>query len=673
MPVIVGSYHLDGRDVSAAELQHMISAREFVNPDVVPCAMDGRVGLAGWQESTGIRGPGEGRVPTSVARAGGCLAVADARLDRRGELVSRLGLDAWTAGPLTDEMLIVRAYARWGERCVQYLEGAFAFAVWDPRTHRLFCARDRLGLRPFYYVSTSSSFSFATAIDSLRALPAINGRINEAVVADYLMQVLADPQATFYEKINRLPAGHTLSASRLGVRIDCYWRPDPDRQIRLDSDEEYAREFRAIFVDAVRDRVAGAPQVGSLLSGGLDSSAVTCTARAVLDSEGARPLDTFSLTFEDVPQSDERTWIDAVCQEGGLRPHFVQGDQIDPFEDLDRMLSAAEEPFFAWNLYLHWHLWKEGRAAGVDVILDGYLGDDVVSHGSRYITELAARGQWIRLAREIRTVAGRQGEIAGGAWSVFRRFVMGPILIEPAAGLRNRLSGSRGWSTALARFVNPDLLEHVGWRERVEAFGAGPQRTPLTAREEHLRGLKRPELPAALEVVYKSASALGIEPRFPYADHRLVEFCLALPPTQKYSGGLTRAVLRRAMKGTVPDAVLARAGKGDLGPAFGRSLRQRGGDELRRHVFELLPAGDAYLNVPELQKAYVQSIDQSSIRGLVPIWLAVILTRWLSRERRSVASATSTTNQTGTTNTRTDSEGDRSASYRPRIHSISIT
>ena len=667
MPVIAGSYHIDGRNARAAELQHMISARAFVDPHAVPFAIDGSVGFAGWRGSTGIGGHGGRNGEGSIIRFGGCLAIANVRLDRREELASRLGLTVSTMAPVSDDVLIARAYAKWGERCVQHLAGAFAFAVWDPRTRRLFCARDRLGLRPFYYVSTNSSFSFATAIDSLRALPAIEGRIDEARVADYLMQVVVDSQVTFYEEIRRLPAAHTLSVSRLGVRMGCYWKPDSERRISLDSNEAYARKFCSLFVDAVREGVAGAPRVGSLLSGGLDSSAVTCTARAVLASGDAHPLDTFSLTFDDVPRSDERRWIDAVCEGGGLRPHLIRGDQINPFEDLDRMLSAAEEPFSAWNLYLHWHLWKAGRDEGVDVMLDGYLGDDVVSHGSRYVTELAARGRWLRLAREIRTIAKEQGEIAGGAWSVFRRFVLGPILIEPAMDLTKRMSGSTAWSPALTRFVNPDLLEHVCWMERAEASGAGRQRTPLTAREDHLRGLTRPELPASLEIAYKAASSLGVEPRFPYADQRLVEFCLAIPPTQKYSGGLTRAVLRRAMKGTVPAAVLSRAGKGDLGPAFGRSLRLRGADELRRHVFELLPAGAAYLNVPELQKAYRQSIEQSSVRGLVPIWLAVMLARWLRRDGRSVKSATSKMNITRTIN-----EGDHNASFRPRIHSISL-
>ena len=664
MSVIVGSYHVDGRDARAAELQHMISAREFVHPDGVPFAIDGSVGLARWQGFTGIGSAGGERSANSLARTGGCVAVANARLDRRSELASRLGLNAWAAGPLPDEELIARAYARWGERCVQHLSGAFAFAVWDPRTQRLFCARDRMGLRPFYYVSTSSSFSFASSIDSLRALQAVEGRINGARVADYLMQAVVDAQATFYEDILKLPAGHTLSVSRLGARIECYWQPDPDLQIELDSDDAYAREYRALFVDAVRDRMGGARRVGSLLSGGLDSSAVACTARAVLDSDDALPLDTFSLTFDEVRRSDERKWIDAVCQSGGLRPHFIRGDQIDPFEDLDRMLAAAEEPFFAWNMYLHWHLWKAGRDAGVDVMLDGFLGDDVVSHGSRYITELAVRGQWLRLAREIRTIADRQGEIAGGAWSIFRRFVLSPILGEPAAGLRNRLRGPQEWSSAMTRFVNPDLIEQVRWRERAEAFGAGPRRTPLTAREEHHRGLTRRELPASLEIAYKSASVLGIEPRFPYADHRLVEFCLAMPATQKYSGGLTRAVLRQAMKGTVPDPVLSRADKGDLGPAFGRSLRRLGGDELRRHVFELLPAGAEYLNVRELQKAYGQSIEQSSVRDLIPIWLAVMLARWLNHEARTGGAEPHETSNPAPQST---------ASDRPRIHSISLT
>src|SRR5207245_10257224 len=175
----------------------------------------------------------------------------------------------------TDAALILAAYERWGERCPEHLLGDFALAIWDARRATLFCARDHFGVKPFYYHHAPGRlFCFASEIKGLVALAEVPRRLNETRVADYLVPLLEDKEITFYEEIVRLPPAHRMAVTREGVRMEQYWALDPEREIRMKSDGEYAEAFREIFTEAVRWRLRSAIPVESMSSGVLDSSSI---------------------------------------------------------------------------------------------------------------------------------------------------------------------------------------------------------------------------------------------------------------------------------------------------------------------------------------------------------------------------------------------------------------
>src|SRR3989441_13306763 len=156
-----------------------------------------------------------------------------------------------------------------------------------------------------------------------------------------------------------------MVVTREGVRMEQYWVLDPEREVRMKSDGEYAEAFREIFTEAVRCRLRSAFPVGSMLSGGLDSSSIVCVARRLLAEEGRGPLHTFLAVFPDVPECDEREYIEAVLVGGGVEAHYVPGEHIGPLADLDRMLESEDEPFYAPNLFIHWALYRAARHHGV--------------------------------------------------------------------------------------------------------------------------------------------------------------------------------------------------------------------------------------------------------------------------------------------------------------------
>src|SRR2546425_12240871 len=165
-----------------------------------------------------------------------------------------------------------------------------------------------------------------------------------------------------------------MVVTREGVRMEQYWVLDPEREIRMKSDGEYAEAFREIFTEAVRCRLRSAFPVGSMLSGGLDSSSIVCVARQLLAQNGSTPLHTFSVVFPDLPECDEREYIDAVVAGGGVEPHYLRGDELSPVAGLERQLDQQDEPFYAPNLFLHAGLYDAAAHTGVRVLLDGLDG-----------------------------------------------------------------------------------------------------------------------------------------------------------------------------------------------------------------------------------------------------------------------------------------------------------
>ncbi len=269
-----------------------------------------------------------------MSRTGELVLTADARLDNREELIGGLGLDDRPPGEITDSQLILAAYERWGEDCPKHLVGDFAWVIWDGRQQTLFAARDHFGAKPFYYYFDQDRILvFASEIQAILAVPGVPRQLNEVMVADYLLPRFDDQTITFYQGILRLPPAHCLRYGPGGVKTWSYWSLDPSRELRCKSPQDYLEGFHHHFLEAVRPRLRSAFPVGAMLSGGLDSSAITCVARHLLASGNGPPLKTFSAIFPKVPESDEQPFINAVLAQGNLEPHYIHGDELNPLGD----------------------------------------------------------------------------------------------------------------------------------------------------------------------------------------------------------------------------------------------------------------------------------------------------------------------------------------------------
>jgi asparagine synthase (glutamine-hydrolysing) len=550
--------------------------------------------------------------------------VADARIDNRDELLPQLRI---SQRDISDEDLILHAYERWGEGCAERLLGDFAFIIHDARGDRIFCARDHVGVKPLYYYHAGNIFAAATEIKGLLAVPGIPRQPNEVWIGDYLAGIFNDTAGTFYRDILRLPPAHTLTITRDGARLHRYAALDPDREIRYSSDADYAEAFRELFVEAVRCRLGDRASVGAALSGGLDSSSVACVARDLLAAGGGGPLPTFSVIFEEMKECDERSFIDAVTAGGGMVPHFIHGERVSPLPDPELLLHHLEEPFYAPNLFLHWAMYRSAREQGVRIWLDGLDGDTTVSHGMAFLIELARMGRLLRLGGEVRALAARRP--GGSSMRLLRQSVINPLILSPLRARWHRMQGGdrMEWGS---RGINVEFARRIGLRERFAALGGGGGRSPRTLREDHLRRLEWGLHTFLLEALGRAAATFGVEPRYPFYDRRLIEFCLALPPDQKLGNGWTRAILRRAMEGILPPAVQWRVGKGNPGPNFFKSLRHYEAASLREIIVERPELIAPYVDLPALRGMYDRYMgSQTRPEEILEIWKALTLGVWL--------------------------------------------
>ena len=564
-------------------------------------------------------------------KSSGLAITADARIDNREELAALLEIK----GPLaeiSDSELILASYAKWGEQCPEKLVGDFAFAIWDCRNQKLFCARDHFGVRSLYYYLSERTFALATEIKALLCLPEVPRQLNETRVADFLVQIVEDRVSTFYQHIVRLPAAHTITVNQNGAQIKRYWSFDPSRKLRMRSDEEYTEAFRAIFNEAVRCRVRSAFPVGSTLSGGLDSSSIACTARNLLKEQGVR-LHTFSAIFPSLPERDlraidERKYMDAVISQGGFEPYYLRADLLSPLSDFDKVLWHGDEVYWAPNLYIHWGLYRAAKERGVRIFLDGLDGDTTVSHGLAFLTELAWTGRWMKLISEARGLSRVRNSYTPRkiAWEYGFR----PLVPERALRLWRMLRGRPQQTGVDTDILNKAFAKRIDMAGRVRELHDKSERTAYTARQSHFNGLNFALHPYVLELADKAAAAFGVEPRYPFYDRRLMEFCLAMPAEQKLSQGWTRAIMRRAMTDVLPPEVRLRRDKANLSSNFKHKLFEYERD-LITNVYQTRSM-KKYVDEETFKNTYERYISHPSTdKDVLSIYGLVALSLWLQK------------------------------------------
>jgi asparagine synthase (glutamine-hydrolysing) len=457
-------------------------------------------------------------------------------LELRAELEA-LGFAFRTA---SDTEVLLAAYVCWGEKCLERFNGMWSFAIHDERDNTLFCARDRFGVKPFYYVDTPMQFAFGSEIRQL--LPLIERPVAEDdLVSDFLVCGLTDHTSrTFFKGIEKLPPGHRMrvDVSTGNVEIARYYSLAPDP---TGVDEEHAADsLRGLLDDATRLRLRSDVRVGTCLSGGLDSSSVATLAaeRHALNSNEAF----FAITaVSEQASNNEEEYAAEVVRRSGLNWLRTKPSYETFASAAETLMEVQEEPFAGPSIMMQYEVMKTARANGVIVLLDGQGGDETLLGYHRYYAA------WLLDHYHRDGVRGAVGGFRAAIKAGIppRRLLM-YLLGASSAGVR---AAFYRWRYTFLK--KPDLPESLRRFARKTRDAQAMQVLEIT----------ETNLPMLLRFEDKNSMRFGIETRLPFLDYRFVEFALSLSTRIKLNQGWTKWPLRAAMRDMLPANICWRKDK----------------------------------------------------------------------------------------------------------------
>ena len=439
-----------------------------------------------------------------------------------------------------DTEVLLHSYQQWGEDCLRRFNGMWSFALLDRTKQKLFCARDRFGVKPFYFVANERAFFFASEIKQVLSASGCKRMANAAVIADFLEWGLQDHlEETSFEGVSQLLGGHSLSLALnapLRPRTRKYWelQARPEYPIARESAVE---EFRARFADAVNLRMRSDVPVGVSLSGGLDSSAILCQAKR---NSPHATFEAFSACFND-SALDERGYISAILAATNSRQHWLFPDGESFWKSLDEIVYHQDEPVGGPSVFAQWSVMGEAKRMNVPVLLGGQGGDEALCGYRKYylfhLWHLFTHANY-RVIPEFLALA-RSGTSSYWSAGSINRYL-------PAVFRKN--------GSAIERLATPALRR----ASKNTASTVGPA---SSISERQKIDLQISSLPKLLRHEDRNSMAHSIESRLPFLDYRLVEFAVGCPASLKLRDGWSKWLLRESMAGTLPEHVRLRKSK----------------------------------------------------------------------------------------------------------------
>jgi asparagine synthase (glutamine-hydrolysing) len=463
-------------------------------------------------------------------------------IEIRSELQS-LGHHFVTQG---DTEVIIKAYQAWGSDCVSRFMGMWAFAIWDSREEKLFCSRDRFGIKPFYYAVLPQGFFFSSEYKSFKALSFFDRSLNEQQLWRGIGMLWAGYyDQTFYKNLKQLePASHLLWQAGK-IQISSYWQAGNEEALKDLPFEEKVERFRKSFLDSVRLHSRSDVETGMNLSGGLDSSSI---ASAFAHLFPAQKVKAFTMYFTGAGGVDERPFVQHVLNRfPGIESHTATAEEDEVREAFEQLSSMADVPVFGSAYLSQYLVMKLARANGVTVLLNGQGADEYLAGYRHVIYRLVADAlNQGRFGRAIALLSGLHSREGLG----LKQTASAGIRSLAALGLSEQQiyqAEYRQFNSLLAQSPAPLQFED-------------PFRSKTNNALYHL--LMHTTLPTLLHFEDRNSMAFSLESRVPFLDHRLVELSFALASSDKVTDDyVTKHILREAMKPMLPEAIYARKDK----------------------------------------------------------------------------------------------------------------
>jgi asparagine synthase (glutamine-hydrolysing) len=543
------------RRVDESQLMAMRDSLIHRGPDGAGALIDGSVGLG--HRRLSIVDPDGGGQP--MANEDDSVWIAfNGEIYNHRELRPTLEERGHRYRSSSDTETIIHLYEEFGPRGVEKLRGMFAYAIWDSRSRRLVIARDRLGIKPLYYVlQEDGALYFASEIKALVEGRAIRPELNYDALADYAANRYTSGEETLFRGVKRLLPGHTLTWRDGEIEVDRYWNLSFKKPEEPLSEAQYVERFGALFRECVKSHLMADAPLGMFLSGGIDSSAIA----AVMSRLAREPIKTFSVAFAE-RDSNELEYARAVARAFKTDHHEIVVSPEQFFDRLPALVYQEDEPI-AYPSSVPLYFVSDLAASRVKVALTGEGSDELLAGYNKYRVAiynlLLGRGYERLTPAPLRGLVRRQiGKLNGASRA--RRLLERTFLFMTAEIKDVYFNNFAVFSPSLQRrLFTAETYERMRDRD--------PYRAPLSYVDQSEAETLLDKLLAADMKTYlhellmrqdQMSMATSLESRVPFLDHKLVEFAARMPDAMKLRGWTTKYVLRRAMRGVLPPEILKR-------------------------------------------------------------------------------------------------------------------
>jgi len=494
----------------------------------------------------------------------GFVITANARLDEREAIMNRLAISQSEREVITDSLLLLRSFLKFGKDFVKDIYGDFAFIIWDKKKKELFCARDQMGVKPFLYYFQDGRFAFSTELKSLVRLPFVESEVDVILLRDQALGLYDKPTHTAWKNIFRLHSAHYLSINHAGLNKERYWDLVSKENLNLKTEGQSAQALRELLKKVIADHTRVIGEVGIPLSGGLDSSTIACIAARKFAKENKKVITSSSVLDPNVDPggfSDEMEYIlEVLHQEKNIEPSYVYHTELEFLKDLDLKFDKQFAPV-VHSHYVDDALNNQFRQKAVRRVLSGTLGDMTTSNSIILpLPNLLIKWNlkvYLSLSRRYRKNMNLP------FWAHFRRNVAQPMLPffvqeflyfifkkkspwdiynlplslskEDHKFLQHRMK-----SVYRNYYLATFNIQNNIWSTAIENFGEDWDCGPSHHQLEYC---------------------------YPLLDRRIVEFLVQIPVAHFYAGGLKRGLIRKAMIGILPEKIRMRMNKLPYSPA----------------------------------------------------------------------------------------------------------
>lgn len=539
---ISGIFNFNGQHVDAVQLKKMNQLIHHRGPDGEGTFIDNNIGLG--SNRLAIIDLREIANQPMFDTTGRYVIVYNGEIfnyiELRDELLNK-GYEFYTK---SDTEVILNLYKAYGEECLHKMNGMWVFAIWDKENKTLFCSRDRYGIKPFYYYRDGEKFIFGSEIKQILSC-SVNKSVNDDTVYDYLVFNFTDhSEETFFKNIYKLPAGYKITVRGKEFKLS-RWYDLPERYLNREESKSVYEEFYHLLYDSVRIRLRSDVEVGSCLSGGLDSSTIVCLMHDILKDEGKTEIQkTYTAAYDD-KEIDERKYVEEVIKQTNSDKYYLYPDSKTLMEDFDKLVWHQDEPFIGTTVFAQWSVFKKIHETRLKVVLDGQGSDEILLGyfsffpfflKRKFLNPISFVNEYIRgiITSELGTVKFTENLFYFNLPFIRYKHVK----VD---------SGS---------LVNPEFLNS---RNRKDIFYRviGAKNLKIN----RLSNLWKISLPSLLRYEDKNSMAFSVEARLPFLDHRLVELIFSIPYDLLIKDGWTKYILRQSVKDKIPEDIRMRKGK----------------------------------------------------------------------------------------------------------------